>query len=47
MATDCSQLKLQVADGKYYLNDVADTEYCLELTEHFEDWYLADSMIAS
>lgn len=24
LATDCSQLKMQSADGKYYLTDVAD-----------------------
>jgi hypothetical protein len=26
MATNCSQLKMQSSDGKYYLTDVADTE---------------------
>ena len=31
MATNCSQLKLQAADGKRYLTDVADTEQVLRL----------------
>ncbi len=26
LATNCSQLKMQSADGKFYLTDVADTE---------------------
>ena len=26
LATNCSQLKLEAADGKNYLTDVADTE---------------------
>jgi hypothetical protein len=26
LATNCSQLKMQSSDGKYYLTDVADTE---------------------
>ncbi len=30
MATNCSQLKLQAADGKFYLTDVADTAYLLK-----------------
>jgi len=25
LATNCSQLKMQAADGKYYLTDIADT----------------------
>jgi hypothetical protein len=33
LTTDCSQLKLQVADGKFYLNDVADTEQLLRLVQ--------------
>jgi hypothetical protein len=32
LTTDCSQLKLQAADGKYYLNDVADTVFFLKKT---------------
>ncbi len=33
MATNCSQLKLQAADGKRYLSDVADTEQVLRLIQ--------------
>ena len=33
MTTNCSQLKLQSADGKYYLTDVADTEQLLRLIQ--------------
>ena len=33
MATNCSQLKLQSADGKYYKTDVADTEQLLRLIQ--------------
>ena len=33
MATNCSQLKLQAADGKKYLTDVADTEQILRLIQ--------------
>ena len=33
MATNCSQLKLQAADGKKYLTDVADTEQLLRLIQ--------------
>ncbi|MDD2850296.1 MAG: Bro-N domain-containing protein [Desulfuromonadaceae bacterium] len=33
LTTDCSQLKLQATDGKYYLNDVADTEQLLRLIQ--------------
>ena len=46
LATDCSQLKMQSADGKYYLTDVADTEQLLRLiqsipspkAEPFKQW---------
>ncbi len=31
LATNCSQLKMQSADGKFYLTDVADTEQLLPL----------------
>ena len=31
LATNCSQLKLQSSDGKYYKTDVADTEQLLRL----------------
>lgn len=31
LATDCSQLKMQAADGKMRLTDVADTEQLLRL----------------
>lgn len=31
MATNCSQLKMQSADGKYYKTDVTDTEHLLRL----------------
>ena len=33
LATNCSQLKMQAADGKYYLTDVADTEQVLRLIQ--------------
>lgn len=44
--TNCSQLKMQSADGKYYLTDVADTEQLLRLiqsipspkAEPFKQW---------
>jgi hypothetical protein len=32
-ATNCSQLKLESSDGKYYLTDVADTEQMLRLIQ--------------
>lgn len=46
MATNCSQLKMQSADGKYYKTDVADTEQLLRLiqsvpspkAEPFKQW---------
>ena len=33
MATDCSQLKMQSTDGKFYKTDVADTEQLLRLIQ--------------
>lgn len=33
LATNCSQLKMQSADGKYYLTDVADTEQIFRLIQ--------------
>jgi len=33
LATNCSQLKMQANDGKYYLTDVADTETLLRLIQ--------------
>jgi len=33
LATNCSQLKMLSADGKYYLTDVADTEQLLRLVQ--------------
>jgi hypothetical protein len=33
LATNCSQLKLQAADGKFYLTDVADAEELLRLIQ--------------
>ncbi|MBU1130467.1 hypothetical protein KKE45_04075 [Patescibacteria group bacterium] len=33
LATNCSQLKLQSSDGKYYLTDVGDTEQILRLVQ--------------
>jgi len=33
LTTNCSQLKMQAADGKYYLTDVADTEQLLRLIQ--------------
>lgn len=46
LATNCSQLKMQSADGKYYNTDVADTEQLLRLiqsvpspkAEPFKQW---------
>lgn len=46
LATNCSQLKMQSADGKYYKSDVADTEQLLRLiqsvpspkAEPFKQW---------
>jgi len=35
LATNCSQLKMQSADGKYYLTDVADTEQLFRLLQSF------------
>ena len=33
MATNCSQLKMQSADGKFYKTDVADTEQLFRLIQ--------------
>lgn len=33
LATDCSQLKMKSADGKFYLTDVADTEQLFRLIQ--------------
>jgi hypothetical protein len=33
LATNCSQLKMQSADGKYYKTDVADTEQLFRLIQ--------------
>src|SRR5665647_3960103 len=33
LATNCSQLKMQSADGKFYLTDVADTKQLLRLIQ--------------
>jgi hypothetical protein len=33
LATNCSQLKMQAADGKYYKTDVADTEQLFRLIQ--------------
>jgi len=33
LATNCSQLKMEAADGKKYLTDVADTEQVLRLVQ--------------
>ena len=33
LATNCSQLKMQSADGKFYLTDVGDTEQILRLLQ--------------
>lgn len=46
LATNCSQLKMQSADGKFYLTDVADTEQLFRLlqsvpskkAEPFKQW---------
>jgi len=46
LATNCSQLKMKAADGKFYLTDVADTEQLLRLiqsipspkAEPFKQW---------
>jgi hypothetical protein len=33
LTTNCSQLKMQAADGKFYLTDVADTEQLFRLIQ--------------
>ena len=33
LATNCSQLKMQSSDGKFYLTDVTDTEQLLRLIQ--------------
>src|SRR3989338_10546006 len=33
LATNCSQLKMQSSDGKFYFTDVADTEQILRLVQ--------------
>ena len=33
LTTNCSQLKMQAADGKFYLTDAADTEQLLRLIQ--------------
>jgi hypothetical protein len=33
LTTNCSQLKMQSADGKFYLTDVADTEQLFRLIQ--------------
>lgn len=33
LTTDCSQLKMQAADGKFYITDAADTEQLLRLIQ--------------
>ncbi len=46
LATNCSQLKMQASDGKFYLTDVGDTEQLLRLiqsipspkAEPFKEW---------
>lgn len=46
LATNCSQLKMKSADGKFYLTDVADTEQLFRLiqsipspkAEPFKQW---------
>jgi hypothetical protein len=46
LTTNCSQVKMQAADGKFYLTDVADTEQLLRLiqsvpspkAEPFKQW---------
>ena len=46
LATNCSQLKMKSADGKFYMTDVADTEHLLRLiqsipspkAEPFKQW---------
>ncbi len=35
LATNCSQLKMQSSDGKFYLTDVADTEQLFRLIEDY------------
>jgi len=34
LATNCSQLKMQSADGKFYKTDVADTEQLFRLIQY-------------
>ena len=41
LATNCSQLKMQSADGKNYLTDVADTEQLLRLVQSIRPTLIA------
>ena len=34
LATNCSQLKMQTADGKFYKTDIADTEQLFRLIQY-------------
>ena len=42
LATNCSQLKMQAADGKNHLTDVADTEQLLRLVQSSRDLFGKD-----
>jgi hypothetical protein len=44
LATNCSQLKMQSADGKYYFTDVADTEQLFRLIQSIPSPKAAASM---
>ena len=37
LTTNCSQLKMKSADGKFYLTDVADTELTIDRAQHRAD----------
>jgi len=42
LATNCSQLKMQAADGKNHLTDVANTEQLLRLVQSSRDLFGKD-----
>jgi hypothetical protein len=47
LATNCSQLKMQAADGKYYLTDVADTEQLLRLEARMSNKSVTPAVLAT
>lgn len=45
LTTKCSQLKMQSADGKFYMTDVADTEQLLRLPKNLGIAIAADTSL--